>query len=86
MQTLIMEAISLESARGFRAALSGFNGKLTHEAGTYQVTVMLDGNENIVAVLDALAEHVTQRGDGPAVVELGGRVFKLHPTDEPKPE
>jgi hypothetical protein len=50
------------------------------------VTITLRGDQDIVAVLDAISAHVTQRGDGPAVVDLGGRVYKPHPTDGPTPE
>ena len=88
METLTIRAASPESARGFCAALADFETELIEdEIGTILVTVTFNGsNREIVAVLRALEEHVAHRGDGPAVVGLGGQTYTLHPTDRPEPE
>lgn len=86
METLTIRAASQESARGFCAALADFETELVEaEPGTFLVTVTFGGsNREIVAVLRALEEHVEHRGDGPAVVGLGGQTYTLHPTDRPE--
>jgi hypothetical protein len=82
MQTLSIKATSLESARGFCVALSGFQAELIKaEDGTHLVNVALDGSDKeIIAVLNALESYVTHRGDGPAEVDLDGQNYKLYPT------
>ena len=86
METLTIRAASEESARGSCAALADFQTELIeNETGTFLVTVTFSGsNREMVAVLRALEEHVAHRGDGPAVVGLGGQTYTLHPTDRPE--
>jgi hypothetical protein len=86
METLTIRAASQKSARGFCAALADFQTELIEtETGTFLVTVTFSGsNREMVAVLRALEEHVAHRGDGPAVVGLGGQTYTLHPTDRPE--
>ena len=85
MQTLTITAISLESAQGFIGALSNFNTELIQTGGgSYQVQIALGrGDREVVAVLLALENYVTSRGEGPTEVGLYGRTYKLHPTDPP---
>jgi hypothetical protein len=86
MEMLTIRAASEESARGFCAALAEFQTELIEsETGTFLVTVTFSGsNREMVAVLRALEEHVAHRGDGPAIVGLGGQTYTLHPTDRPE--
>lgn len=88
MQTLTIRAANLDSAREFCAVLADFQTELVHaETGTILVTVTFSGsNREVVDVLRALEECVSQRCDGPAVVGLDGRTYALHPTDPPDPE
>jgi hypothetical protein len=81
MERLVISALSLESAEGFRSGLAGFQTKLTESANerSHQVEVVLDGDREIVAALNALVENVTNRGDGPARLELDGHRYTLPP-------
>lgn len=84
MESLVIHAASLESAQGFSAALEAFHAHLVEsETGRYQVEVPLrGGNREILAVLNALEAHVSERGDA-ARLNLGGRPYTLHPADAP---
>lgn len=80
MESLVLRAASLESARGFCAGLAEFGATLVKtENGLYQVGIPFSGDREIVAVLNALEKHVTQRGEGPARLELDGRTYMLEP-------
>jgi hypothetical protein len=66
--------------------------------GRYLVEIALGGNREIQELLSALAEYVTERGDGPARLELAGHRYTLPPQpglnglvgvggeDEPEPQ
>src|SRR5437588_12461676 len=81
MDALVIHAASRESAEGFYAALTELRAKLVETpGGRYQVEIPLGGsNAEIVAALNALEKYVSQRGDGPARVELDGNRYTLHP-------
>jgi hypothetical protein len=81
VRSLTIEAKSLESAQALYSALSGFRPELrAREADGYWVTVDVGGSDQeIVAVLDALVRHVSERADGPAHVVLDGRQYSVHP-------
>jgi hypothetical protein len=85
MQSLTIEARSLESAREFCAALSEFDAELAETGnGGYQVKVAFAaGNRAILRVLRALEDHVTERADGPAKLDLDGRGYTIHPATDP---
>lgn len=53
MESLVIHAVSRESAHGFTAALEGFHAELVEdEDGSYRVEVLLGGgNCEILAVL-----------------------------------
>jgi hypothetical protein len=82
METLTIRAANQESAREFCAALADFETELEQaDTGTTLVRVTFKGsNREIIAVLRALEECVSRRGD-PAVVGLGSETYTLHPTD-----
>lgn len=80
MDSLVLHPVSLESARGFCAALAEFGATLVEgENGRYQVAIPLSGDREIIAVLNSLERYVTRRGDGPARLELGDRSYTLVP-------
>ena len=81
MDTLAIQAMSSESARGMLAALSAFEAELVETpTGRCEIVVALAGDDaEIVAVLNALERYVTERAGGPARVELNGRKYVMHP-------
>jgi hypothetical protein len=84
MQRLTIEASSLTVATGLMNALAEFRPESTaKEFGRYQVSVDLaSSDEQIIAVLNALEEHVSERNDGPARVELNGHSYTMHAVPE----
>jgi hypothetical protein len=85
VQTLTVEARSLKSAQGIELALVGFERKLVADDGHYVVHVTLPaGDRGIVAVLNALADHVSERGTT-ARINLDGQSYTLEapPPDAP---
>ena len=85
MQTLTINAVTLESAEGFIAGLAGFDASLVETTdGGYLVEISLGhGDREIVAVLNALADHVKHREQRPVEVDLAGRTYELHPSAAP---
>jgi hypothetical protein len=80
MENLRIDAASPESAHAMLAKLSEFETELVESPRGYQVVVALKGNDaDIVGVLNALQQYVTERSDGPARVELSGRSYVMHP-------
>jgi len=81
MRAFIVEARSLESARALHDALSDFRADLSGSEETgYRVTVELGTNDHrVLEVLGAVQQFVSDRRDGPAQVELGGRRYTVHP-------
>lgn len=78
MRTLTIEAKSRDSADGFSTALKGFDPELVEtEHGEFAVKVALSRETDVVAVLNALVDHVNKRADGAAVVALGDRRHTL---------
>jgi hypothetical protein len=81
MRSLTVEAKSLDSARGLYEALAAFEPKLTRsEQKGFQVTVELGTDRQMIAVLDEIERHVSERQAGPARVELDGRNYTLNPS------
>lgn len=86
MQMLTIKARTLESAQGFMAGLAHFQAELLEDDGSYLVQIALGGGDGeIISLLNALEDYVSNRGEGPAEVGLGGRTYTLHPTDPPVP-
>ncbi len=87
MRALTVEARSLESARGLYDALARFHPQLggSDEQG-YRVTVELGSfNRQVVAVLNAIEEYVSNRDEGAARVELDGRTYTVHAAEAGSP-
>jgi hypothetical protein len=81
LQTLTIEATSLEYARGFYEALTGFEVELVQgDHGVYRVKLMLgSGDKDTLAALSAIERYVSARNDGPALIEMGGANYTLDP-------
>jgi hypothetical protein len=84
VETLTIQAASHESARSLLGALTEFEAELIETLdGRWEVVVNLGrGDREVVAVLNALEAHVTQRARGPARLELNGRSYVMHPERE----
>jgi hypothetical protein len=80
MQRLTVDASTGEVAQGLLNALADFWPEIVERPdGGYQVVVAIRGSDSrLVAILSALERHVTERGDGPAKVDLEGRSYTLH--------
>ena len=80
MKQLSIEAATPESASAMLAALSSFRAELVDGPRGPQVVVALNGNDSdIVAVLSALQQYVSERADGPARVGLGENSYVMYP-------
>jgi len=80
LRSLSIEARSLQSAQALYSALSSFLPELEgdDERG-YRVTVPLTTNDKqVIEILDAIEQHVTERGKEPARVEIEGHHYTLH--------
>jgi hypothetical protein len=67
------------------AALSSFRSELVESADGYEVVVGLPrGDGEVVAVLNALEQYVTERGSS-AQVEVDGHMYVMHPAPENDP-
>jgi len=80
MQKLTVDASTNEVAHGLYSALAGFHPELVETPdGGYRVVVSFRGSDaQVIAILTALEQHITERGDGPARVDLEGRSYTLH--------
>jgi len=83
MRNLIIDAASFESAQGFFEALSAFGPSLVvTEDGTYQVWISMEAsNRRVIETLNAVENHVIERGSGPARLELDGRSYLMDAAD-----
>ena len=80
MKTITIEARGRESALGFVTALEEFRPRLVEtEAGDFHVAIDLTGTHiDVVALLTAIQQHVIDRDDGSAVVNLDQQMHTLH--------
>lgn len=80
MDTLTIHAATPESARAMHLVLSGFQTELVETAGGYELVITFSGRDSeIVDVLNALQNYVSERGDGPARVDFHGNSYVMHP-------
>jgi hypothetical protein len=83
MEKLRIYAASRESALAMLASLAKFRAVLAEGPRGYEVLIAVNGNDaEIVGVLDALQQYVTNRGSGAAKVELNGYSYVMHPEPE----
>jgi hypothetical protein len=80
MQTLTIRAGTLEVADRLFIALDAFQPEMsTSRHGSYDVTVPINQDPSqLIAILEALQNHITQHKEG-ALVELDGRRYSLEP-------
>jgi hypothetical protein len=80
MQTLTIRAGTLEVADGLFVALDAFQPEMTtSQHGGYDVTVSINQDPSqLIAILDALQNHLTRHEEG-VLVELDGRRYSLEP-------
>jgi hypothetical protein len=83
MQTLTIEAVTPDTALALRDALSGFHAELrvTVDGRSYVEVTLGQSDLEIVEVLNAIEDYVTQRAAGLADREriaLDGRKYALH--------
>jgi hypothetical protein len=84
LETLTIHAAGAESAREMLAALSGFQAELVQVADGDAVAIALGGNDGeVVAVLNAIQQYVTERADGPARLDFDGHCYLMHREPEP---
>lgn len=81
MEMLMIETASPASARAMADVLSPFGAELLGSAGACsEVVISLGrGNAELVAVLNALEEFVTEQASGPACLKLMGHSYVMHP-------
>jgi hypothetical protein len=83
-QTLTIRAGTAEIADGLFVVLGRFHPEMNpSDLGGYDVTVTIDQNQNqLVAILNALQDHVTQESNGPAQIEFDGHKYSLEAEHE----
>jgi hypothetical protein len=82
MRAVTIDAKSAESALRLTDALKDFDPQLSgDDREGYRVTIDLNQDGHVIAVLDALEEYVTAQNDGPAGVEMDGRRYTVHPRE-----
>ena len=80
MRTLTVGASTLEVANNLSDALAEFHPEVVgDEQAGFQIKVSLaGGDQQIIAILNAIERHVTERKSA-ARVDLGGRSYTVHP-------
>jgi hypothetical protein len=77
MRKLTIEAASLESARHIVDALADFDPELVDDGEGLTVAIAIGSDRQLIGILNALEQHVTARNEGPALVGLGERKYRL---------
>jgi hypothetical protein len=78
MRSLSVETVSRESADHLCGALSAFGAEVVEKPGSIVVHVPLKGGgAELVAILNAIQDHVKARMTGTAVVELDGQSYLM---------
>ena len=82
MQTLTIEAVTRESARDLHLVLSAFGARVCEtQDGPCRVEVTLGRSDReIVELLNAIEQYVTERQAGAAHIRLDEHRYTLHPT------
>jgi hypothetical protein len=83
METLTIHAASSQSAQKILAALTEFPAELVENGDGCMVVVNLGADAQIVGVLHAIQQYVTERAAGAAQVEFNGNSYVMHPEPEP---
>jgi hypothetical protein len=85
MQTITIEAVTPDSGFELRNALSGFRAELrvTEDGRSYVEVTLGRSDREVLEVLYALEDYVTQRAAGPAWTADNGRGVALHAVPAP---
>jgi hypothetical protein len=85
MQTITIEAVSPDTAFALRNALSGFRAELrvTEDGRSYVEVTLGQSDREVLEVLYAIEDYVTQRAAGPGWTEVTGREVALHAVPAP---
>lgn len=80
MQSLTIHAASPSTGRAILTALSAFETEMLQDGdGHCEVAVRLGRDDSeVVAVLNALEQYVTERANGPARVDFNGRRYVMY--------
>lgn len=80
MEQLTIAAASRESAHELYAALERFHAELVEsDEGDRIVVTFGGGDREIVDLLNAIEDYVTDRGKSPARIKLNDRDYTVHP-------
>jgi hypothetical protein len=79
MAILTVEAESFVAANALCLALSGFEAELADDEGCRVRVVLHGGDGEMVALLNTIQRHVTDRMEGPALIGLNGSSYTLSP-------
>jgi hypothetical protein len=87
MRTISIESTP-EAAHALSAALAAFGPHVSEkEPGGPVVRVeVTGGSSQIVAILNAIQEHVNARADGPTLIDLDGRSYVMDAPARLRPE
>jgi hypothetical protein len=79
MRTISIEAASPESAHALSAALAAFGPRVSEEGpgGPVVRVEITRGSSEIVAILNAIQEHLKDRADGATLIDLDGRSYVM---------
>jgi hypothetical protein len=79
MRTISVEAPSPESASALSAALAAFGPHVFEQnpGGPVVQVETTGGSSQVVAILNAMQEHVNASADGPTLVDLDGRSYVM---------
>ena len=80
MQTLTIESLTPDTAFALRDALSRFRAELhvTEDGRSYVKVTLGQSDLEIVEVLNAIEDYVTQRATDPARIAFNGHKYALH--------
>ena len=79
MRTISIEAASPESARALSAVLAAFGPHVSEQdpGGLVVQVEIRGGSSQIVAILNAIQEHVSARTAGPTRIDLDGSSYVM---------
>ena len=85
MQTITIEAVTPDSAFELRNALSEFRAELrvTEDGRSYVEVTLGQSDREVLEVLYAIEDYVTQRAADPALTGVTGREAALHAVPAP---
>jgi hypothetical protein len=79
MRSISIEAASPESAHALSAALAAFGPHVSEQdpGGLVVQLEITGGSSEIVAILNAIQEHLKARAEGATLIDLDGRSYLM---------